>query len=83
MSERATGWWAWRRPMRWRQDLGKEGLAEASTVHAALFRLENSRSAWDRRTVVVVDEAAMLDSRDGRIAGSRASRRRQGDLGGR
>ena len=44
------------------QDLGKEGFAEASTVHAALFRLKNGRTAWDRRTVVVVDEAAMLDS---------------------
>ena len=44
------------------QDLGKEGFAEASTVHAALFRLKNCRTVWDRRTVVVVDEAAMLDS---------------------
>ncbi len=44
------------------QDLGKEGFAAASTVHAALFRLKNGRTAWDRRTVVVVDEAAMLDS---------------------
>ena len=44
------------------QDLGREGFAEASTVHAALFRLKNGRTVWDRRTVVVVDEAAMLDS---------------------
>src|SRR3712207_2135531 len=35
----------------------------ASTVHAALFALKNGRAHWDRRTVVVVDEAAMLDNR--------------------
>jgi hypothetical protein len=32
-------------------------------VHAALFALKNGRSSWDRDTVVIVDEAAMLDTR--------------------
>ncbi|HEY5305660.1 MAG TPA: AAA family ATPase, partial [Pseudolabrys sp.] len=45
------------------QDLAADGFSEASTVHAALFRLKNGRTSWDRRTVVVVDEAAMLDTR--------------------
>jgi ATP-dependent exoDNAse (exonuclease V) alpha subunit len=45
------------------QDLASDGFAEAGTVHAALFALKNQRTAWDRRTVVVVDEAAMLDTR--------------------
>ena len=51
------------------QDLKADGFAEAGTVHAALFAIKNGRtaggrpSAWDRRTVVIVDEAAMLDSR--------------------
>jgi hypothetical protein len=45
------------------QDLKTDGFTEASTVHAELFRLKNGRTNWDRRTVVVVDEAAMLDSR--------------------
>ena len=45
------------------QDLKADGFAEAGTVHSALFGLKNGRTAWDRRTVVVVDEAAMLDSR--------------------
>ena len=56
------------------QDLKADGFAEAGTVHAALFAIKNGRladgrraaarpAAWDRRTVVVVDEAAMLDSR--------------------
>ena len=33
-----------------------------STVHAELFRLKNGRTGWDRRTVLIIDEAAMLDS---------------------
>ncbi len=46
------------------QDLKADGFAEAGTVHAALFAIKNGRSpGWDRRTVLVVDEAAMLDSR--------------------
>jgi Ti-type conjugative transfer relaxase TraA len=45
------------------QDLQAAGFADASTVHAELFRLKNGRTSWDRRTVVIVDEAAMLDSR--------------------
>ena len=45
------------------QDLKADGFTEAGTVHAALFAIKNGRTSWDRRTVVVVDEAAMLDSR--------------------
>ncbi len=45
------------------QDLKADGFTEAGTVHSALFGLKNGRTSWDRRTVVVVDEAAMLDSR--------------------
>jgi ATP-dependent exoDNAse (exonuclease V) alpha subunit len=45
------------------QDLKAEGFAEAETVHAELFRLKNGRTSWDGRTVVIVDEAAMMDSR--------------------
>jgi Ti-type conjugative transfer relaxase TraA len=45
------------------QDLKADGFAEASTVHSLLFQLKNGRTALDRRTVLVVDEAAMLDSR--------------------
>ncbi len=46
------------------QDLKADGFREAGTVHAALFAIKNGRSpGWNRRTVLVVDEAAMLDSR--------------------
>ncbi len=45
------------------QDLKADNFTEAGTVHAALFGIKNGRTSWDRRTVLVVDEAAMLDSR--------------------
>jgi Ti-type conjugative transfer relaxase TraA len=45
------------------QDLKADGFFEAGTVHAALFALKNGRTSWDRHTVVIVDEAAMLDAR--------------------
>jgi len=45
------------------QDMGRDGFGETGTVHSALFALKNGRTAWDSRTVLVVDEAAMLDSR--------------------
>jgi Ti-type conjugative transfer relaxase TraA len=45
------------------QDLTADGFANASTAHAELFKLKNGRTRWDRNTVVVVDEAAMLDSK--------------------
>ena len=44
------------------QDLGRDGFRESGTVHAALFALKTGRASWDRRTVLLVDEAAMLDS---------------------
>ena len=42
---------------------GGRGCSQAGTVHSELFRLKNGRTAWTDRTLVVVDEAAMLDSR--------------------
>jgi Ti-type conjugative transfer relaxase TraA len=45
------------------QDLKADGFGEAGTAHAELFRLKNGRTQWDAKTVVIVDEAAMLDSR--------------------
>src|SRR5271165_2415886 len=52
------------------QSIKADGFREAGTVHAALFAIKNGRGpgggrhpGWDKRTVLVVDEAAMLDSR--------------------
>lgn len=46
------------------QDLRTEGgFARAATVHSELFRIKNGLMSWGRGAVVIVDEAAMLDSR--------------------
>jgi ATP-dependent exoDNAse (exonuclease V) alpha subunit len=46
------------------QGLKADGFTEASAVHAELFRLKNGRTQWDAKAVVIiVDEAATLDSR--------------------
>ena len=49
------------------EGLRRAGFGRGSTVHLELFYQDNGRQdrapAWDRRTVVMVDEAAMLDTR--------------------
>lgn len=40
-----------------------DGFSHAATIHAELFALNNGRRTWDAKTVVVVDEAAMLDTK--------------------
>jgi Ti-type conjugative transfer relaxase TraA len=46
------------------QDIQRDGFAGARTVHSELFSLKNGHTQWDRRTVVMVDEAAMIDTRN-------------------
>ena len=60
------------------QTMKDDGFARSSTVHAELFRLKNGRVQWDRRTLVVVDEAAMMDAkvtgevlREARLSGAK------------
>ncbi|MGA8613741.1 MAG: AAA family ATPase, partial [Xanthobacteraceae bacterium] len=45
------------------QDMRGDGFGHAATIHSELFALNNGRSKWDGRTVVIVDEAAMLDTK--------------------
>jgi hypothetical protein len=45
------------------QDMKGGGFARTGTVHSELFALNNGRARWDDRTVVMVDEAAMLDTK--------------------
>jgi Ti-type conjugative transfer relaxase TraA len=45
------------------QDMKRDGFGRASTAHAELFRLKNGIASWDRRTLVVVDETAMMDAK--------------------
>jgi hypothetical protein len=40
-----------------------DGFAQARTVHSELFALNNARTQWNEKTVVMVDEAAMINTR--------------------
>ena len=44
------------------RSMASDGFRTAQTAHMALIGLENGWDRWDRRTVVVVDEAAMLST---------------------
>ena len=45
------------------QDMRSDGFSHADTVHSELFALNNGRDEVERQTVVIVDEAAMLDTK--------------------
>jgi Ti-type conjugative transfer relaxase TraA len=45
------------------QDMQREGFQQAATVHSQLFALNSGRQSWNRRTVVMIDEAAMIDTK--------------------
>ena len=44
------------------QDMEAKGFENTSTVKRELFMLANGRRQWDSKTVVIIDEAAMLDT---------------------
>ncbi|MEF3698231.1 AAA family ATPase [Desulfolutivibrio sp.] len=46
------------------QDMKKDGFAEAGTAHSAVWHQEKNARAekWGKKTVLLVDEAAMLDT---------------------
>ena len=45
------------------QDMARDGFARATTIHSELFALKNGRMRWHNGTVVMVDEAAMIDTK--------------------
>jgi Ti-type conjugative transfer relaxase TraA len=45
-------------------DMRAEGFKEGRTLASEMMRQQNQTEAWDRRTVVLVDEMAMLSSND-------------------
>ena len=45
------------------EDMREAGFARTSTIHAELFRLNSGRGRWTNRTVIVLDEAAMVDTK--------------------
>ena len=46
------------------QDMKRDGFSEASTAHSAIWHQENNQRCkkWNRKTVILIDEAAMLDT---------------------
>ena len=44
-------------------DMRRDGFTHAATVHAELMALNNGRKRWNQRTVVIVDEAAMIETK--------------------
>jgi ATP-dependent exoDNAse (exonuclease V) alpha subunit len=45
------------------KNLAQDGFEHTNTVHRELIFLNNSRTSWNAKTVVMVDEAAMLDTK--------------------
>lgn len=46
-----------------KEDMKRNGFAHAATIHSELFAIKNGRKAWNSRTVLIVDEAAMVDTK--------------------
>ena len=45
------------------EDMRRDGFKDVATVASELFRLERGSETWDRNTVLIVDEAAMLSTK--------------------
>ena len=45
------------------EDMRADGFKEGRTIHSALFALKNGRDSWNAKTCLMVDEAAMIDTR--------------------
>jgi Ti-type conjugative transfer relaxase TraA len=45
------------------QDMKRDGFTQASTIASELKRLETGSALWNSRTVLIVDEAAMLSTK--------------------
>jgi hypothetical protein len=41
----------------------RDGFSHAATVHSELFALNNGRTRWNSNTVIMLDEAAMVDTK--------------------
>jgi Ti-type conjugative transfer relaxase TraA len=46
------------------EDMQADGFSRARTVHSELFALNSERTSWTAKTAVIVDEAAMLDTKN-------------------
>ena len=46
------------------RSMKEDGFAQARTLHSELYALDQGRAQWDRRTIIMLDEAAMVDTRN-------------------
>ena len=46
------------------QDMKENGFAQARTLHGELLAIDKGRTKWTGSTVVILDEAAMVDTRN-------------------
>src|ERR1700730_16603422 len=54
------------------RDMACDGFARTGTVHSELLSLDNDLTRWDRRIVIMVDEAATIDTRNMAILSAHA-----------
>jgi ATP-dependent exoDNAse (exonuclease V) alpha subunit len=45
------------------QDMQASGFHHAATLHSELFRLNTGRARWNANSVIILDEAAMVDTK--------------------
>ena len=45
------------------KDLKSVGFSHAATIHSEVFALQHGRRNWSDKTVIIVDEAAMIDTK--------------------
>lgn len=58
------------------RSMKEDGFVHAETLHSELYALDRGRARWDDRTVILLDEAAMVDTRNlGRLTARAKSAR--------
>ena len=61
-----------------------DGFKQTNTVAGEMMALENGRTRWTRDTVLIVDEAAMISTKElARLAAAAARGRGEADFSGR
>jgi Ti-type conjugative transfer relaxase TraA len=45
------------------EDMRAGGFTRSATVHSELFKLNSGRTSWNERSIVILDEAAMIDTK--------------------
>jgi ATP-dependent exoDNAse (exonuclease V) alpha subunit len=45
------------------EDMRANGFDHSATIHSELFKLNNDRTSWNDKTAIILDEAAMIDTK--------------------